>query len=284
MEGHKRINLYNVFADIMRCFITACGISFITLFYYCDMFPTMQDMKELFRGLFPFFISLRITYEIANKGRSWLHQIDTISVSSFQRLKEELLENPTASAETAKYNMMISAIHEAGHAVMHYILSIESFNVILSYTSSKVVTVFKQANSQDVKKHILIKYAGAAAEELLLGQFTCGCMGVDEADFESAAKYLKAYILMTDKSVSKSLLDEELSDKMISLSYELYSLTMRILSDNKEMIELLSKELLQDSAMTKEQIEKLFEDNHMTPKHNAAYYHLGNPIDQDYCC
>lgn len=279
MEGHKSINLYNVFVDIAHCFIVACGISFITLFYYYDMFPTMQDMKELFRSLFLFFISLRITYEIANKGRNWLHQIDTVSVSPCRRLKEELLETPSASAETVKHNMMISAIHEAGHAVMHYILDMESFNVILSYTSPKVVTVFKQANSQDVKKHILIKYSGAAAEELPLGQFTCGCMGVDEADFECAAQYLKAYILMTDKSVSKSLLDEELSDKVISLSNELYFLALRILSDNKEMIELLSKELLRESAMTKEQIEKLFADNHMTPKHDATYY-LGNSIEK----
>ena len=55
----------------------------------------------------------------------------------------------------------------------------------------------------------MIIYAGAASEELVFGQYCSGCFGSETADFESAVRYIKEYIVMTDNTVSKTMLEEE---------------------------------------------------------------------------
>lgn len=62
---------------------------------------------------------------------------------------------------------------------------------------------------------------------------------------------------MIDHSVSKSLLDEELSEQMIFYSKEFWKETKEILIQNKKMLELLSEELFKKCELTGEEIGEL---------------------------
>lgn len=66
---------------------------------------------------------------------------------------------------------------------MAYLMEIESFQVILSDIQPRVVMVQKLQDANAVKKGILIKYAGAIAEEILLDKMHIGSFIGEDSDF-----------------------------------------------------------------------------------------------------
>lgn len=153
----------------------------------------------------------------------------------------------------------IKSVHEAGHAVMAYLQDTKDFEVFMSYDSAKTIVAYKSQNAEDVKKMILVKYSGAIAEELLLGELSAGSMGIlnSNADFPSATELIKAYIVMTEPIVSKTLLNEELADLIISASNSFYKEATEILSKNKEMLVIISDELKSKDSLKKDEIIQL---------------------------
>lgn len=153
----------------------------------------------------------------------------------------------------------INAVHEAGHAVMAYLQDTKDFEVFMSYDSAKTRVAYKSQNAEDVKKMILVKYSGAIAEELLLGEFSAGCIGIfnPNTDFPSATELIKAYIVMTEPTVSKTLLNEELADLIISASNSFYKEATEILSKSKEMLVIISDELKNKDSLKKDEIIQL---------------------------
>ena len=132
----------------------------------------------------------------------------------------------------------IKSVHEAGHAVMAYLQDTKDFEVFMSYDSAKTVVTYKSQKAEDVKKMILVKYSGAIAEELLLGELSAGSIGIlnSNADFPSATELIRAYIVMTEPTVSKTLLNEELADLIISASNSFYKDSLK----KDEIIQLLT--------------------------------------------
>lgn len=153
----------------------------------------------------------------------------------------------------------ITAVHEAGHAVMAYLQDTKDFEVFMSYNSAKTMVTYKSQKAEDVKKMILVKYSGAIAEELLLGEFSAGCIGIfnPNTDFPSATELIKAYIVMTEPTVSKTLLNEELADLIISASNSFYKEATEILSKSKEMLVIISDELKNKDSLKKDEIIQL---------------------------
>lgn len=156
----------------------------------------------------------------------------------------------------------IKSVHEAGHAVMAYLQDTKDFEVFMSYDSAKTVVTYKSQKAEDVKKMILVKYSGAIAEELLLGELSAGSIGIlnSNADFPSATELIKAYIVMTEATVSKTLLNEELADLIISVSNSFYKEATEILSKNKEMLVVISDELKNKDSLKKNEIIQLLKD------------------------
>ncbi len=156
----------------------------------------------------------------------------------------------------------INAVHEAGHAVMAYLQDTKDFEVFMSYNSAKTMVTYKSQKAEDVKKMILVKYSGAIAEELLLGELSAGSIGISNsnADFPSATALIKAYIVMTEPTVSKTLLNEELADLIISASNGFYKEATEILSKNKEMLVVISDELKNKDSLKKDEIIQLLKD------------------------
>lgn len=250
----KNIHPYIIFKDVMECFIMSCGIAFLIIYFNWDRNNILN--KELFFNMetivFSLLLTLLVIYAILTKR--WFGEYGIISDMS-----------PSGNAiigdrKISESRRRTSAVHEAGHALMAYLKQLESFSVILSDINPRVETVTQIYSAEDVKNNILIYYSGAAAEEILLGNMCMGAMYGNGADFKEAKDFIKAYIIMTDPTVSKSFLDEELSDNIVAYSKKFYKMAFDILSEHKEMLTAIANELMRKNELSKEEIYKLLKN------------------------
>ena len=172
---------------------------------------------------------------------------------------KRIIRSENKNDPLTEYNRKVSSVHEAGHAVMAYLMKIESFQVILSDIQPRVVMVQKLQDANAVKKGILIKYAGAIAEEILLDKMHIGSFIGEDSDFPQATEWIKAYIVMTDSSISKTLLDRELEEKTILLSKKFWSESKKILSENRTMVEAISENLQREGTLTSEEVKDILD-------------------------
>ncbi|MDE7423780.1 MAG: ATP-dependent Zn protease [Lachnospiraceae bacterium] len=245
--------LYTIFINIMRCFIVSCGTAFLIIFFYWDeMAPLKRDVFGKMAGsLFQITLLLLIFSHVLSKVL-----IGDKCCFGYKRCFDSLGIASEKEEKAISDNRKVCIVHEAGHALMAYLQNVSNFRVTLS----KTITTYNTQDVEDVKTMILIDYAGAAAEEILLESFSLGSMSSTDSDFVKATEHIKAYIIMTDSSVSKTMLNEELSQQVISLSKEMYSMSKDLLSENKEMLEVLSNELMKKEEMSKEEIIDLLRD------------------------
>ena len=256
MKRIKYINFKAIIRDIISIFLNCAGISIIIIFFTGDDIFNKENFKYLTQLLFYLTLVFKFVFELSCKTNEWFNK----PVFS-ETVKEHVIAPSGISKNAAEFNNNINAIHEAAHAVMASLCDIENFTVELSYANPRVVTLYKDGDADTVKKMILIKYAGAAAEELFFGSKHIGCMYGSDSDFESAAKLIKGYIVMTDSSISCSLLDSELNDKIIEYSKQFYVESYEIIKENKEKVKELSQVLLSNPLLDKDEVDKIVGKN-----------------------
>ncbi len=249
----KRIKWKQIFTDVISCFIVSCGVALLIIFFYYENISLEKEsIKNSVQTIFSILLVCLIGFNIIVKTR-WLYDKSIVN-------EPMIVEKPITNRAISDYNKKISAIHEAGHAVMVYLLGIDTYNVQVSHLHPKIVTVLKDGVAKDVENMILIKYSGAIAEELFDGNIHLGCMGGHNSDFVSATELIKAYIIMTDSNVSKSLLNEELCEQIILLSNKFYEKAKSILIENRNMIEVIADELMKRHSLSENDIALILDD------------------------
>lgn len=208
--------LFGFFCNIMKCFLMSCGIVLLFYFFNEEVPVTKELIQRNVLVICYSLISLLCVYQITKRMFSD-DDYNVITGTSLGYAKR-VIRSENKNDTLTEYNRKVSSVHEAGHAVMAYLMEIESFQVILSDIQPRVVMVQKLQDANAVKKGILIKYAGAIAEEILLDKMHIGSFIGEDSDFPQATEWIKAYIVMTDSSISKTLLDRELEEKTILLS------------------------------------------------------------------
>lgn len=248
------IRPYVIFSDIMKCFMTSCGTVLLICFFNFEQVSLTDEIisRSVFT-IFSFLVVILFSYEMSF-GVRWFHAVAAESLLGEAIQITQIDRNDDA---IAGYNRKVIAVHEAGHAVMAYLKEIKHFNVVMSCTNPRCVTVHKLQDAEDIKNIVLIKYAGAIAEEMVFGYFHAGSFMGTESDFLQATDLIKGYIVMIDPNVSKSLLNEELSGKIIWLSKEFWDEATGILTENKAMIEILSKELVKRDTLNEKEVKAL---------------------------
>lgn len=249
--------LFGFFCNIMKCFLMSCGI--VLLFYFFN--EEVPVAKELIQRnvlvICYSLISLLCVYQITKRMFSD-DDYNVITGTSLGYAKR-VIRSENKNDTLTEYNRKVSSVHEAGHAVMAYLMEIESFQVILSDIQPRVVMVQKLQDANAVKKGILIKYAGAIAEEILLDKMHIGSFIGEDSDFPQATEWIKAYIVMTDSSISKTLLDRELEEKTILLSKKFWNESKKILSENRTMVETISENLQRKGTLTSEEVKEILD-------------------------
>lgn len=81
-------------------------------------------------------------------------------------------------------------------------------------------------------------------------------MSGPESDFIKATELIKRYVVMTSPDVSKTLLDQELTEKVISVSKEMYIQTKDILLKNRDKIEKLIAELERKPSLSDQEVKR----------------------------
>lgn len=154
--------------------------------------------------------------------------------------KEDIDEDLQDDKFLSEEDFRRSCCHEAGHSLIASLYDVDFDEIVISPTGSFVaLNIDGGVSVSDLRNLISIMYGGILAEKLIFGEGSDGFMGSEDADMETANDYLREYVILSDKELSLTGLEEELiKKKMIATSIKIEHDTYKLLSNHKE--ELLS--------------------------------------------
>lgn len=199
------------------------------------------------------------------------------SASSFVVTTEHLEEaidkrifkgNRTAREEKTHDNEIV-AYHEAGHAVMAYMLGLPIARASIIGSTSGVGGMVMQAESDsqfktktELLQQVMVSYGGRCSEQIKFGEVTTGAT----SDITNATKILKLYVEkygfnsdmgLLDLSVlrGEAMIDESKVLTIISdMSKALCDTTLSALKANYSLVECIAVGLLQHETLSGEEI------------------------------
>lgn len=173
-------------------------------------------------------------------------------------------------------DLNIVAYHEAGHAIVSYLLDMEIARATIIQTTSGIggAVIHQESDNllktkEDYENRVKVCYGGRASEEIKFNQITTGA----SSDITQATRVLDEYInkLGFDKEfglIDMSVLNEDkvtVEDKSIETikgySVKLYKDTVELLKNNYNLVELIAKELLDKETISGVTIKEILDSN-----------------------
>lgn len=198
-------------------------------------------------------------------------EIDTACLE--EAIDKKVFKGSRAKKAAHMHDKEIIAYHEAGHAVMSYLLGEPIARASIQSTTSGVGgAVFNEDNNTVfhtktyIEHRIMIAYAGRASEEIKFKEITTGAANditnatelitqyVEKMGFDESFGLLDIGVLTTNHMVSDTIINE----KMSSMSVQLYDQTKKTLKESYDMVEKLAQELLKVETLTGTEIDALF--------------------------
>ena len=178
-----------------------------------------------------------------------------------------------SKSEVYRKDKEVVAYHEAGHAVVTYLLGepIARATIIPSTSGVGGVVFREEKNSQfqtdkDLENHICIAYGGRCAERIKFGVVTTGA----SSDIVNATNTISSYIEengfnqnfgMLNMNIlrNKGLIDNSyILELMSEMAVEYEKKTTDLLNDNFDLVEILAEKLLECETLSGEGILELF--------------------------
>lgn len=208
---------------------------------------------------------------------SAMRDSDTISMEDIESAVDKQIFKGNRSKDKRESNdRVVVAYHEAGHAVVSYLLGIKLARAsIIGTTSGVGGAVFQQENDSQFKTNedfindIKVCYGGRASEEIKFKTITTGA----SSDITKATELLNGYIQRYGFDNDFGLLDmdvlkdnmlieaDTMLSKMSELSRKFYKDTVNLLSENYGLVEVLAKKLLEVETLSADNIYELLENN-----------------------
>ena len=167
------------------------------------------------------------------------------------------------------------AYHEAGHAVMSYLLgepiARASIQATISGVGGAVFNEDKESKfitKTDFENKIKIAYGGRASEQIKFNEITTGASN----DIQQATTYIKNYIKtygfddelgLINYNDNDELIQHEstkIFDKMSKYSIKFYNETLELLKANYNKVEIIANKLIESNMISGDEINKLLED------------------------
>ncbi|WP_250278035.1 ATP-dependent metallopeptidase FtsH/Yme1/Tma family protein [[Clostridium] colinum] len=160
----------------------------------------------------------------------------------------------------------ITAIHEAGHAVVTNILNVATISKISILPTIKgaggfCLNIFEDKlfkTKQDIENQIISLYGGRCAEEIMLGSenITTGAYNDIEKATKIIVDYVSKYGMLKDNILSYNVLkeDENIIKEYKTIATTLYEKAKNILIENKNTLEKLVDTLLEKETLNEEEI------------------------------
>lgn len=192
-----------------------------------------------------------------------------------EAIDKKIFSGNRAKNEQHAKDREIVAYHEAGHAVMKYILGQPiSRASIVGTTSGVGGAVFGEdkdsflRTSKDIVDNILVCYAGRVAEKIKYGDVTTGAVSditkATEMIVSCITKYgFDAEVGPIDMQVilNKKSLGENLMKRVTELGKDYENQTEKLLRDKFYLVERLAQKLLEDEIMNGNEIDELLMNN-----------------------
>lgn len=251
--------IYAIFIAVIKCFILACGISLLLFFFYDNELEFTKDNIKCVVGSIHALLLAVVGVLNLLSAKMWsVEHSSTTASDVIKPFGKAIISN---KEKTHEYTRRVVTVHEAGHAVMAYLRNANTIVVTASLCKPNVATGYDTfGNVEDVKSLILVKYAGAIAEELIFGHYHMGSFLGDNSDFKSATELIKGYITMINSEMSKTLLDKELESQLIDISKAFYQESKELLSSNIKLVEHLSSVLTDREELTTEEVFAIIND------------------------
>jgi cell division protease FtsH len=199
-----------------------------------------------------------------------MHEKSAIDEASLEEaLDKKIFDGNRSKSERFKKDKEIVAYHEAGHAVVHYLLGEEISRASIIGTTSGVGGAVFNADTESVfvtkeqmRNKIKACFGGRASEEIKFGDVTTGA----SSDITQATNCMLGYIQRYGFDEKFGMLDMEslrnrgiLGDdgqvaQLSEMSRELYTDTVGLLRENYALVERLAQELLDKETLSGDEV------------------------------
>jgi hypothetical protein len=247
----KNIDWFKIFKDMLMCFISACGFAFLFMFFAYN--TALYDQSLMKAGVLLLFLLLAGTTMILKiPNGDWFSSdkaappLDGILIAPPLNISKEV------NAEARRQE----AVHVAGHALVCWVKQFDDFRVFVGCPNPRVQSVLHWS-SDAIENYVMLHYAGAAAEEILLGNIQGLSYGGEKLDFTKATNAIRLYIANTHPELSKAQLEAEATAEIIRLSKKWYQEAKDLLSEHIDELKIIYNELLTKDILNKADIEKL---------------------------
>lgn len=174
------------------------------------------------------------------------------------------------SQHTTQRDLEITAIHEAGHTLMHLLHGDKVLKTSIMAYSSGVggVTIrdmddtgdYKLMMQSDMEKQIRVLLAGKCAEDIVYGEHTQGCSNdiqkASDIVYEMVKSFAYSKDMMMNISDDKQLIkDKEIISRCNSILEEKEQQTKEMLLDNEDKLLSLRDRLLKENTLVNPALE-----------------------------
>ena len=154
-------------------------------------------------------------------------------------------------------------IHEAGYAIMFYVLGINKIHVLIDVTQPHTTASISDSPVMTIevlRKEVMVYYASIIAQRLL-DKESSGFYGDNNsgADMKGANSCLHNILLIDNHELSLTGEDNQTKHEMNRLSKELYEQTEEILKEHIEELKELSRFLMKKGYANEHDIRKIFD-------------------------
>lgn len=189
-------------------------------------------------------------------------------------IDRKIFRGNRSKTETDTLDRQIVAYHEAGHAVMTWLLGRPIARASIQSTTSGVGgavfredTTSKFTSDKDLRELVMIAYAGRASEDIKFKSLSDGASN----DITKATEMMTEYIERLGFDDDFGLLDigvlsrehlldsKDITKKLSQMSKELYTECKQKLNDNYDKVETLARSLLDCNTLSGDEIDKLLQ-------------------------
>ncbi len=180
------------------------------------------------------------------------------------------------SKKIVESDKKLTAVHEAGHAIVSAIVKPETANLGISIVprgKAGGYNLFESSDSEylrksDIEKEIQVCYGGRAAEEVIFNDVSSGASN----DLEVASKLVLqmvgryamagSYMVKVSGEISYNKnIDTSAMEKAEKICSELYESTKKIIDSNKQILMKLSSILCEKEQLSADEVQSFFKEN-----------------------
>lgn len=212
----------------------------ITYGYKVLKYAITNNVEPKYSLVFSYFfviIILLMVIDFMNRFISYDYKKNNVKIC----LKEGMLDDET---------VRIKAYHEAGHFLIAKMLElpIKEVNIINKNNvgGQLILDMPNNLKASQIKKLVMVRYAGFITESILNGEASDGCMGCDTSDMDSANILLRKYVFLTDDTISLTGYEEEyIKNKCIELSKSWKKEVESLVRENENKIKDVAEQLIE---------------------------------------